>query len=174
VSVPAGPETAADSVPTAARIRPALLTDLPELLRLERDFTDWQLDRRRFRYLLVKANALLLVADDSAAAPALRGYVLLLFRRNSGIARVYSLAVEPAARRQQLGRRLLAAAELAASRHGCTTMQLEVSSANAAAIKLYERAGYRVLVQLPDYYGPGLPGVRYLKSLACAHSPQQT
>jgi ribosomal protein S18 acetylase RimI-like enzyme len=146
------------------RIRPARLTDLPELLRLERVFPDWPLDRRRFRYLLTKANALLLVADDPAAGSApLLGYVLILFRRNSGTARVYSLAVDQAARRRQLGRRLLAEAEEAARTRGCSAVQLEVRSSNEAAIRLYEDAGYRVLAQLPDYYGPGLHGRRYLK-----------
>lgn len=169
------PSGAGSSDDAGVRIRPALLADLAELLRLEQVFDVWQLDRRRFRYLLTQANALLLVAESPSAIPdtavPLLGYLLLLFRRHSSKARVYSLAVDPAAQRQRLGCRLLTVAEQVAIQRGCTAVQLEVSSANTAAIKLYEHAGYSALEELPDYYGPNLPGVRYLKPMELAHSP---
>lgn len=37
---------------------------------------------------------------------------------------------------------------------------LEVEQSNATAVKLYEHQGFRRLGVLPDYYGPGRPGLR--------------
>jgi ribosomal protein S18 acetylase RimI-like enzyme len=147
-------------------VRPARLTDLDGLLRLEQAFSaPDRLDRQRFTRLLTGANALTFVVD-SAAAPRLAGYLLLLFRRGTKVARVYSLAVDPAVRQHGLGRLLLAAAEQAARERGCEALHLEVRESNAAAIRLYEGTGYRPLVFLPDYYGAQLHGVRYRKELS--------
>ena len=62
-----------------------------------------------------------------------------------------TLAVGPAHRRRGVGRALLAAAEAMASTTA-TAMFLEVATDNAAAIALYEAAGYAAVGRRAGYY----------------------
>ena len=83
-------------------IRSAALNDLSELVRIENlSFETDRFSRRSFRYLLTKANAKTLVDEQ---AGQIRGYVMLLFNVGTSLARLYSYAVDPAARRQGVGR----------------------------------------------------------------------
>jgi ribosomal-protein-alanine acetyltransferase len=147
-------------MPPPARLRPARAADLPALLALEQAFPGDRMSARQFRHHLASPRALWRVAD---AGGKLVGYALVLLRRGSDRARLYSIAVDPAARGQGLGRRLLAAAEEDAGRAGCTAMTLEVREDNATANALYQAAGYRRLAALPAYYEDGAPGWRYIK-----------
>jgi ribosomal protein S18 acetylase RimI-like enzyme len=54
------------------------------------------------------------------------------------------LAVAPRARRQGLGRALMAAAEQRLRAAGCPKINLQVRPDNSAAIAFYERLGFRV------------------------------
>ncbi len=53
------------------------------------------------------------------------------------------LAVAPQAKRSGLGRRLMAAAEAKLAALGCTKVNLQVRTGNAAAAAFYEALGYR-------------------------------
>ena len=79
--------------------------------------------------------------------------------------RVINLAVDPAAQRQGIGGALLLAIERALPAGDMTLM---VQSGNAAARSLYRRVGYEDEADLPDYYGPGRPGVRMRKRRAAS------
>jgi ribosomal protein S18 acetylase RimI-like enzyme len=61
-----------------------------------------------------------------------------------------NLAVAPCTRRSGVGRRLLAEAEALAASWGCRSMALHVDPTNTAAIKMYERAGYRKIADQPE------------------------
>lgn len=144
------------------QLRDARPADLPALLALEAGFPGDRLSARQFRHHLGNPRARLRIAD---AGGAVLGYHLLLLRRGSGLARLYSIAVDAAARGLGLGRRLLADAEAqarAAGRHG---LRLEVRQDNAAANALYLAAGYRRLAALPAYYDDGADGWRYGREL---------
>lgn len=54
------------------------------------------------------------------------------------------LGVDPARRRQSLGRQLMAAAEAALARLGCPKVNLQVRAGNDAAVAFYERLGYGI------------------------------
>ena len=102
-------------------IRAAGIRDLDALVALEeRCFSTDRISRRQFRHLLTRANARSLVVDDG---DRLAGYVLVLFSRGTALARLYSIAVDGAARGRGLGRQLLAAAERAALERGCVSMR---------------------------------------------------
>ncbi|WP_160151800.1 GNAT family N-acetyltransferase/peptidase C39 family protein [Microbulbifer sp. ALW1] len=131
-------------------IRPAGTADLDQLCLLEESsFSGDRLSRRRFRHWLKTDNRVFLVAEQDSA---LLGYVLVLLRRGTRLARLYSLAVGPAGRGKGIGKALLTAAEDASSRSGRLYMRLEVAEQNTAAIALYQQLGYRTFGSYSNYY----------------------
>jgi ribosomal-protein-alanine acetyltransferase len=156
--------TSSDRHSAPTRIRGAELTDLDALVEIEnRCFDSDRLSRRSFRHLLTRGRAATLVAESGGVVV---GYVLVLFSHGTLHARIYSLAVDPAARGQGLGRDLVEAAEDAAKDQECSEIRLEVRKDNAEAIGLYESLGYRRFGVLADYYDDHEDALRYRKSLA--------
>ncbi|MDQ3559143.1 MAG: GNAT family N-acetyltransferase [Pseudomonadota bacterium] len=117
-----------------------------------------RLTRRRFAALARSPSAYLLVAH---AGRTLLGYVLVLTRRGSRSARLYSLAVAPEAQGIGLGLKLLAEAEAVAQARGAVRLLLEVRTDNEPAVRLYERAGYSQLARQESYYEDGMAALRY-------------
>lgn len=155
-----------DATPNPLRLRPARLADLDALVALEvRAFDVDVVSRRSFRRFLTVSSAHAIVAEWQGA---LAGYALVLFRPNTPIARLYSIAVAPELAGNGIGPALLAAAENAARRRGCRVMRLEVHEDNARAIRRYRRAGYRLFGRFPDYYDDGAPALRFDKDLGGA------
>ena len=76
--------------------------------------------------------------------------------RHQGQARIVNLAVDPANRRQGIGRALLAALEAAIPAGNAVLM---VEQENTAALALYAASGYAEVRQAHDYYGRGRHGV---------------
>jgi [ribosomal protein S18]-alanine N-acetyltransferase len=148
---------------TAFHLRPARPADLPALAALEQATFDYdRMSPRQLRHHLGNPSAALLLAED---ASGLLGSALLLFRRGSAQARLYSLATAAAARGRGIGRALLAAAEQAAAARGASRLRLEVRRDNTAAVQLYESRGYRRIAALAGYYDDGADGWRFEKSL---------
>ncbi len=151
-------------------IRDARLSDLSSLVALEeRCFELDRFSRRQFRYLITRAQGRLLVDERRGK---LIGYVLVLFRRGTSLARLYSIAVDPRARGKGAGRDLLEAAEKAAVDASCAYLRLEVRPDNAESIRLYRSAGFRKLGEVSDYYEDGMDALRYEKALAPRLSPK--
>jgi ribosomal protein S18 acetylase RimI-like enzyme len=151
------------SIDPALRIRRAVLADLDALVALERaSFAHDRLSEQQFRHHLDSASARLLVATR---ARRLQGAAVLFFRRGTRIARLYSLATAADARGSGVGGALLQAAERTARQHGCHVLRLEVRTGNAAAIRLYERAGYTRIGRRAGYYEDGADAWRYQKAL---------
>lgn len=149
-------------------IRRATPEDIPALVQIEaRSFAGDRLVRRRFRYLLTSAHALILVdavrAGAATQAP-LRGYVLLLFRANSPIARIYSIATHPDYLGRGVASTLVNAAERFAREHGCGSGRLEVRTDNTASLALFFKHGYHVFGRHPAYYHDGMDALRLEKS----------
>jgi ribosomal protein S18 acetylase RimI-like enzyme len=149
-------------------IRDATSQDVPDLDRLEQTcFDSDRLSERSFRNILQHGNASLIVADDEGA---IAGYSLVLFHRNTSMARLYSFAVEPGRRRQGLAGQLLRRSEEIAHDRGSVSMRLEVRMDNAGAIRFYEREGYQKFSTYPDYYEDHMDAVRMEKALV-GHLP---
>lgn len=156
--------TATPATLPAARLRPATLGDLDALLRLETAcFATDRLSRRSFRRAITNPNAICLV---SAVGRQLQGYALVSLRRNSRLARLYSIAIDPAWRGQRLGEALLTACETAAREAGCIAMRLEIRRDNSAGLHLYRRMGYRQFGVHADYYEDHMDALRMEKPLA--------
>ncbi len=147
---------------TRSKIRRAAVTlrrgrpsDLDGLDALEREifkgrlFSGHLISRAGFRRLLASPSATFILAEKGELA----GYVLVLYRANSRMARMYSVGVAAKFRRRGLARRLVAAAENDAVRRRCRAMRLEVRADSRGTIALYEAAGYRCVGRAPGYYG---------------------
>ncbi|UCE32460.1 MAG: GNAT family N-acetyltransferase/peptidase C39 family protein [Burkholderiales bacterium] len=151
-------------------IRSARLDDLPALLALEdRCFSTDRISRRQFRYLLTRAHAITLVDVGEAAAGARgapRGYVLVLLNRGHSMARLYSIAVDPALRGHGVGRGLVEAVEQQARELECASMRLEVRPDNAGSLALFRSLGYEQFGTYDDYYEDHMGALRLEKSLA--------
>ncbi|MEP9316178.1 GNAT family N-acetyltransferase [Pseudomonas sp. LABIM340] len=143
--------------------RLATRADLPALVALEEGtFHQDRLSARSFRQLIAAPSAELIVAEEGGE---LLGYALLLFRRGTKVARLYSLATSQQARGRGLGSGLLEQAERGAARHGCNALRLEVRVDNSVAIGLYERRGYRRFGRIAGFYEDGADAWRYEKPL---------
>ena len=141
--------------------RLATLSDLPQLLEIElKSFTGDRLSRRSFRYFLSRSQGQIWCVGEP-----LQGYALVLFRKGSKQARLYSLAVLDSARGKGFGRLLLAAVEQAASDHGCDRLQLEVDTRNHVAMALYTSAGYAGKRVISGYYEDGGDALRLVKTV---------
>ncbi|GIX31857.1 MAG: GNAT family N-acetyltransferase [Porticoccaceae bacterium] len=133
------------------RLRPARAADLAALVALEdRCFATDRLTRRSFRRWLAAEHRVFLVAESPEGV--LLGYCLVVLFRGTRLARLYSLAVDPAARGRGIAEALLREAERRAREAGRIYLRLEVDVENAAAIHLYEKLGYRPFGLFRDYY----------------------
>jgi ribosomal protein S18 acetylase RimI-like enzyme len=161
--------TRASRASPPAKLRRGRMSDLDTLIAIEQAvFTSDILSRRSFRHFLKAPGATVLVAE---AEGKIAGYTLVLYPPRSKRARLYSIAVAPHSTRRGVGPLLLAAAEIAARRHGRQAMRLEVHDHNARAIARYEKSGYRLVGRHRRYYDDGGDALRFEKSLADARPP---
>jgi ribosomal-protein-alanine acetyltransferase len=144
-------------------VRDGRPTDVDALVRLENAvFDSDQLSRRSIRYFLATPTTNVVVAEVEGSPI---GYAMIGFRAKSALGRLFSLAVDPAHGRRGIGRALLIACEERARTRGCIAARLEVRADNAAAMRLYEKSGYRRFGSLPDYYQDGATALRFEKPL---------
>lgn len=152
---------------TEVRIRRAKPHDVVALTELDRlcfPAAD-RFPRRTWRHLLTRAahnrSCISIIAEIDGAVV---GAAAVLLRRDSTLARLYTLAVDPSARGGGLGRRLIANL-LQQVPARCDTMSLEVRATNTAARGLYESLGLQKSADLPAYYADYADAVRMRGSL---------
>jgi ribosomal protein S18 acetylase RimI-like enzyme len=144
-------------------LRDAAPADIPGLVRLEAEvFATNLLSRRSFQRLVAAPSAACRVAE---AEGRLAGYHLVLFRRGSTAARLYSIAVAPGFRGRGLAAVLMRDAESVARERGSRRLRLEVRADNGGAIRLYERLGYRPYARIEGYYADHADALRYRRNL---------
>jgi ribosomal protein S18 acetylase RimI-like enzyme len=158
--------------PSIRRARPS---DADAILALEvKSFhrAQEQFGRRQIVYLIRRARAVVLVAQRGEA---LVGWVAALLRQppvsNRPTARIYALAVDPAARGLRIGRLLMQAILRRLSRSGVRRTSLEVRSDNSPAIHLYARFGFAHTRRLPHYYARHVHAVRMLRQIPSRSHP---
>ncbi len=144
-------------------IRAAIPGDLDSIEAIEdRSFTADRFSRAALKRLISAQTAAVLVASTGASVT---GYAAVLFRKGARVARLYSIAVDPAARGQGVAPALIAAALRTARGRGVTCLRLEVRASNKAGLSLYDRAGFTFLERRPGYYNDGEDAVRLEKRL---------
>lgn len=142
----------------AVRIRRAVSGDLSELVAMEnRVFKGDRLSPRQWNQHLASDTAHVFVARSHGV---LLGASVVFFRRNSRVARLYSLATLPEARGRGIGEHLVAAVEQLARRRHCGKLRLEVRRDNHAAQRLYLRRGYQLIGERAAYYEDGEDALR--------------
>jgi len=144
-------------------IRAATLDDIAALTELERAFPEEDRFSPRTWARLMRGNSAILVSDGDGG---LTGAAVLLFRRTSRVARLYSLSVAEAARGTGLSDRLLEKCEDISRQRSCCTLRLEVRETNSRAKRLYERHGYRVMARAAGYYPDGEAALKMEKPLS--------
>ena len=172
----------------ASIVRPSIVrlandSDRPALVALEAaSFAHDRITPRSWRRLLARPSALILVAGNTPGSAAshrphanipdqgIAGALVLLFRRGSRVARVYSLAVAAADRGRGIARMLLDQAASAATARNCRTVRLETRLDNTAAQSLFHREGFAVTGRTDAYYEDGMAALRLERPLPLAHS----
>jgi GNAT superfamily N-acetyltransferase len=148
----------------SARIRLATSSDAAAIARvLRQSFQEFQPrytpqgfavttpDEQRVRLRMTEGPAWLALSDDSivGTASALKKPASTLYIRG--------LAVLPAARGQNVGAMLLETLENYALAEGCNRLMLRTTPYLSAAIRLYERFGFRFIADGPnDLFGTPL------------------
>lgn len=156
-----------ETKPQGISLRPAAETDLDAAESLEQTcFTAHSLSRKRLQYFLSRRSAVFLVAEQDGKV--IGDGIALVRRHKSGAlsGRIYSLAVDADHRGKGVGAKLLDAMVSALAERGVRRVYLEVEEANAAAVRLYERTGFRRAGVLENYYGDGKTGIHMMREIA--------
>jgi [ribosomal protein S18]-alanine N-acetyltransferase len=144
-------------------IRSAAPADAESLLRLENlAFDADRISARSFRRLIRSRTAACRLVR---AGLQVAGYTLLLFRKGTTVARLYSIAVAADWRHVGLAAALVEDAEGVARLRGMTRLRLEVREDNLPAIRLYQRLGFRLTGAKAGYYADKATALRYEKRL---------
>lgn len=158
--------------PPAPRVRAATTRDVPELERIENAaFATDRLTAQSLRNFIKSDTASTHVAEGTPGQ--LLGFCIVLFRRGTVVARLYSMAVDHGARGRGVAQALMRAMEVDATEHGALFLRLEVRHDNAAAIRLYESFGYKPFGRHLQYYEDNADALRFEKSLL-AHGAAST
>ena len=145
-------------------VRRSRQADLDTLWDLENQVFDInRMSRRSLRRLLAAPSATVLIAERQGR---FAGAAIVLFRANSGIARLYSLAVVPRFTGRGIGSALITAVEKAARSRKCRFVRLEVHEKNHGAIACYRKAGFRQFARHHEYYEDKGHALRFEKPLA--------
>lgn len=147
----------------AVNLRLATMQDLDALESIELScFENDRLSRRRMSYWIKAEHGILVLAEK---ADEIVGYGLVILRKGSRSARLYSLAVLAKARGQNIAPALLMKLEELALNEQRLFMRLEVAEDNPAAIKMYKKLGYRKFGIYRQYYETGADALRFQKPI---------
>jgi ribosomal-protein-alanine N-acetyltransferase len=142
-------------------IRRAQRADVVAIYQMEQFFPSDRMSVATIRRFLQVPSAVVWVAQIEKK---IVGSLVLLTRRNSRTARIYSVVVTHAARGRGVAQKLVGAAEIHVGKDKAF-MSLEVRQDNVAARALYRKLGYAEVKTLPGFYEDGSDGLRLSKHL---------
>ena len=128
-------------------IRDAREELLPQIQQIEQHSFSMPWTEAMLRLQLEPDSHVFLTAE---AGGTVVGYVGLMYVLDEGY--ISNVAVHPDRRRQGVADALLAELEQRARALMLSFLTLEVRQSNAAAIALYEKHGFRIVVQRKNYY----------------------
>ncbi len=132
-------------------VRKANCMDLPKIIELEKSCFNSEIayNERQLKYLIYHANSNCLV---EIYKEEIRGFLVILYKKGTEVAGVETISVDNKHRCKGIAEKLLSSSEKDMFFRGIKKIRLEVSIGNTAAIKLYEKSGYRKISILKDYY----------------------
>jgi ribosomal protein S18 acetylase RimI-like enzyme len=141
-------------------IRLAILDDIDRIVEIENSCfpVPTAYSRSHLASLISGRHSSCLVEINDGV---IRGFVVICYRRWRSIGDIETIDVDPTFHSRGIGLKLLRAAEVEMKLHGRRCAQLEVSEGNAAAIKLYTKAGYVFKERLGNYYFHEHHGTRH-------------
>jgi len=147
------------------KIENASIQDLDKLCKIEMEcFSREAFSKQQIASLLANYNALSLVAKINSETV---GFIIgmIHIERNSLVGHILTIDVLPKYRRKGIAQRLLQEIEKIFAEKNVKTCRLEVREDNVAALRLYERLGYKRISKLKYYYGDA-HGICLRKTLA--------
>jgi ribosomal-protein-alanine N-acetyltransferase len=134
-------------------IEDASIRNLDKLYELEAEcFKQEAFGKQQIANLLTGYNSVSLVARIDGE---ITGFIIgmIYVERDVLVGHILTIDVSPAYRRKGIGLQLLQEIEKLFMGKGAKTCYLEVREHNLAALKLYEKSGYREAGKLKNYYG---------------------
>lgn len=115
--------------------------------------------KRSMNYLLNFSKGIFLVAIDEKEVC---GYLSVLTKKNSKIARVYNIVVSQDYRGNGLGKLLLKEliSRIKSNSLDINQITAEVKTDNLASLKMFKSIGFTKIGNLLDYYGAGIDAVK--------------
>ncbi|WP_198968666.1 peptidase C39 family protein [Xylophilus sp. ASV27] len=149
--------------PTPPSLRAATAQDAAALAQLENEtFAGDRISLRSWHRLIASDSATVMVARLGGR---IAGASVLLCRRRTSVARLYSIAVAAAARGRGVARTLLEAAIKRARATGASVLRLETRHDNHAAQALFAHHGFVQFERRAHYYEDGADALRLQRSL---------
>jgi len=163
--------------------RRAVKQDIDALWHIETScFNNDRLSKRQLRFWATAPHGIMLVAEqaaeqtkeqtdslaesqNSAKATSILGYGLVIMRKGTSLARLYSLAVLPSARGLGIAKHLIQQLEDASVAEQKLFLRLEVSTQNTSAIALYKALGYKTFGHYSHYYEDESDALRMQKAI---------
>jgi ribosomal protein S18 acetylase RimI-like enzyme len=144
-------------------IRDVTSADLTQLIALEKScFATDRLSKRSFSHWIKSTQCVFLIAESHGQIVA---YGLVIMRKGTRLARLYSIAVDQNIEGRGIGRQLLLALEKKTVAAGKLFLRLEVEKTNQRAINLYQFMGYKIFGDYEHYYENNGDAFRMQKSI---------
>jgi len=141
-----------DKIDMRVKIRPVDPKDFKSIWLIERLSFKTPYSRSLLRYLMQCSHVFLVAELEGKVV----GYVCgVIERREQVLGHIFSIAVHPEYRRMRIGTALMIEAINMLKRRGAQKIYLECRVSNIAAIKLYEKLGFRVTKRIKSYYRDG-------------------
>lgn len=126
---------------------PMTAADIDAVCGIEKRSFSSPWPEEHFRYAVSNPRVLALTARDGEIVV---GYTIVYFGRAKSL--IANLAVRREYRRRGVASKLLTTVLQEADRRGCLYASLDVRKSNRAAIRLYEKFGFRVFGERAGYY----------------------
>lgn len=150
--------------PQSFQIRLAVAADVDALVNMEqRHFPSDRLSRRSFQSLLRSPSAQVWVIEHTQT---IVGNAVVLMRKNSRKARLYSLLIDVSMQSRGLGRKLIQSIKQHLGDRGVREMTLEVRAGDTRAQQFYQQLGFGVIGEKHGYYQDGEDALRMRHCLA--------
>jgi len=134
-------------------IEDASIRHLDKLYEIEMEcFEREAFTKQQIAHLLTDYNSVSLVAKVNSE---IIGFIIgiIYLERNSPTGHILTIDISPIYRRKGIAQKLLQEIEKIFKEKGVKACRLEVREDNIAALRLYQKFGYKKVAKLKNYYG---------------------